>query len=201
MWQLSIQETAKEGSSIGGSKTKAEPMSGGITLPDLYLWRDSGLVKDLSMEDAPHALLDIKYGDLLISELNQTYTPAQTAISPTVKLRGFLRCGPPFSLLMIDADAPSRQQPSKLHWMVLNGNNDDRFHDGDEALSYKGPNPPKGSGAHRYVFLVYCQDGQTLNKDDMVPKDRSISYNVSAFGTKLKTKLAVAGAFFRAENP
>ncbi|KAH7957622.1 hypothetical protein HPB52_020814 [Rhipicephalus sanguineus] len=121
LWQPSIQETAKEGSSTGGSKTKAEPMSGGITLPDLYLWRDSGLVQDLSMEDAPHALLDIKYGDLLISELNQTYTPAQTANSPTVKLRGFLRCGPPFSLLMIDPDAPSRQQPTKRSLAPLDG--------------------------------------------------------------------------------
>ncbi|KAL1413920.1 hypothetical protein MTO96_007969 [Rhipicephalus appendiculatus] len=100
-WQPSIQETAKEGSSVGGSvggsgsKMKAEQLSGGITLPDLYLWRDSGLVKDLGMDDAPHALLDIQYGGLLISELNRSYTPAQTANSPMVKLRGFLRCGPP----------------------------------------------------------------------------------------------------------
>ncbi|KAL3185845.1 hypothetical protein MRX96_028731 [Rhipicephalus microplus] len=203
-WQPSIQETAKEGSSVGGSgsKTKVEPMSEGITLPDLFLWKDSGIVTDLGMDDAPHALLDVQYGNLLISELNQTYTPAQTANAPTVKLRGYLRCGPPFSLLMVDPDAPNRQQPTKrswLHWMVLNANSDKKFHEGDEAMSYKGPNPPRGSGPHRYVLLVYCQDGQMLNKADMVPSERP-SYNLSTFGRKLKTKLAVAGAFFYAEN-
>ncbi|KAL3185844.1 hypothetical protein MRX96_028730 [Rhipicephalus microplus] len=125
-WQPSIQETAKEGSSVG----------------------------DLGMDDAPHALLDVQYGNLLISELNQTYTPAQTANAPTVKLRGYLRCGPPFSLLMVDPDAPSRKQPTKpsvstVHWMVLNANSDEKFHEGDEAVSYRGPKPPRGTGPHR----------------------------------------------------
>ncbi|KAH8042008.1 hypothetical protein HPB51_019749 [Rhipicephalus microplus] len=205
-WQPSIQETAKEGSSVGGSgsKTKVEPMSGGITLPDLFLWRDSGIVTDLGMDDAPHALLDVQYGNLLISELNQTYTPAQTSNAPTVKLRGYLRCGPPFSLLMVDPDAPSRKQPTKpsvstVHWMVLNANSDEKFHEGDEAVSYRGPKPPRGSGPHRYVLLVYCQDGQILSKADMAPSDRR-GYKLSTFGRKLKTKLAVAGAFFYAEN-
>lgn len=202
LWHLSIQETAIEGSASGSNK-KAEPMSGGITLPDLFLWKDSGITGDLSLEDAPHALLDIDYGGMMVSELNKTCTPAQTANAPTVRLRGYLRCGSPYSLLMVDPDAPSRKQPTKrswLHWMVLNAQSSDRFHDGEVAMPYKGPNPPSGSGAHRYVFLVYCQDGMTLSKDEMTPSDRP-SYNVAGFSGKLTAKMPVAGAFFYAENP
>ncbi|XP_075541381.1 protein D3-like [Dermacentor variabilis] len=200
LWRPSCQEAAKEGSSSGAKK--AEPMSGGIALPDLYLWKDSGLTSDLSLPDAPHALLDVNYAGVLVSELNKTYTLEQTKNAPQVWLRGYLRCGSPYSLLMVDPDAPSRKQPVKrswLHWMVLNAPSSERFHDGDVAMPYNGPNPPKGSGPHRYVLLVYCQDGAHLSKEEMKPKERP-SYRVADFSEKLATKTPVAGCFYYVEN-
>ncbi|KAH7960574.1 hypothetical protein HPB49_021256 [Dermacentor silvarum] len=200
LWGPSRQEAAKEGSSSGVKK--AEPMSGGIALPDLYLWKDSGLISDLSLTDAPHALLDVQYADVLVSELNKTYTLEQTQSAPQVRLRGYLRCGSPYSLLMVDPDAPSRKNPVKrswLHWMVLNAPSSDKFHEGDVVMPYNGPNPPKGSGPHRYVFLVYCQDGAHVNKDEMTPKERP-SYNVARFAEKLATKMPIAGCFYYVEK-
>ncbi|XP_065285335.1 protein D1-like [Dermacentor albipictus] len=200
LWRPSFQEVAREGSGSGAKK--AEPLSGGIALPDLYLWTDSGLKGDLSLPDAPHALLDVNYAGVVVSELNKTYTVEQTKDAPEVWLRGYLRCGSPYSLLMVDPDAPSRKQPDKrswLHWMVLNAASTERFHDGDVAMPYEGPNPPQGSGPHRYVLLVYCQDGAHLSKEEVAPKERP-SYRVADFAEKLTTKMPVAGCFYYVEN-
>jgi len=61
------------------------------------------------------------------------------------------------TLIMIDPDAPSRDDPFKgpvLHWLVVNFQGQD-LKDGLTLYSYKGPSPPAGSGPHRYIFLLY----------------------------------------------
>ncbi|XP_075732861.1 uncharacterized protein LOC142775382 [Rhipicephalus microplus] len=50
---------------------------------------------------------------------------------PEVALVGAINCVPPFALLMLDPDAPSRQYPSLrswLHWMVINANTTRKLH-------------------------------------------------------------------------
>lgn len=58
-----------------------------------------------------------------------------------------------YTLILHDPDAPAGNH---LHWVTINipGNNIDS---GNKLLEYSGPVPPKGSGIHRYIFLLLQQ--------------------------------------------
>ncbi len=63
---------------------------------------------------------------------------------------------------MSDPDAPSRANPTireVRHWYVVNipGNN---VNEGEALFDYIGSGPPKDTGLHRYVFIVYKQPGK-----------------------------------------
>lgn len=67
-----------------------------------------------------------------------------------------------YLVCMTDPDAPSRSEPrfrEFLHWLVGNipGTN---VISGDILAEYVGAGPPKGTGLHRYVVLVYKQSGR-----------------------------------------
>jgi len=101
--------------------------------------------------------------------------------------------GGSYCLIMIDPDAPSVSNPvnrSFLHWIVPNitppsistlealavkvkdtlteEENTITPLPEDHAL-YMGPGPPKGSGLHRYLFLLFKQLTPNLKFDDSVP--------------------------------
>mmetsp|Transcript_55901 Transcript_55901/g.136979 ORF Transcript_55901/g.136979 Transcript_55901/m.136979 type:complete len:315 (+) Transcript_55901:147-1091(+) len=74
------------------------------------------------------------------------------------------------TIVMLDPDAPSRQDPRMrhwLHWLVVDvrGKCNSTMCEFDpaentgvaEAATYKGATPPKGTGLHRYVVLIYEQ--------------------------------------------
>lgn len=63
---------------------------------------------------------------------------------------------------MLDPDAPSRAQPDFRewhHWLVVNIPGD-KVAEGETLSEYVGSGPPQGTGLHRYVFLVYKQNGK-----------------------------------------
>lgn len=58
-----------------------------------------------------------------------------------------------------DPDAPNRQEPKfgeVRHWLVVNIPGND-LGSGEAKFQYIGSGPPKGSGLHRYVFLLFKQ--------------------------------------------
>jgi hypothetical protein len=72
-----------------------------------------------------------------------------------------------YTLIMTDPDAPSRAEPKLRewhHWLVVNipGN---KVSEGEVKSGYVGSGPPPGTGLHRYVFLVYKQNGKQDFKD------------------------------------
>lgn len=73
-----------------------------------------------------------------------------------------------YTLMMVDPDAPSNENPVArywLHWLVINIKGTDlrAGHIGDDyegtITSYRGPTPPPRSGPHRYFFLLFRQEG------------------------------------------
>ena len=86
---------------------------------------------------------------------------------------------------MTDPDAPSRAEPKYRewhHWLVVNipGNkisegkimiyfktviNPYFINKGEIKSGYVGSGPPKGTGLHRYIFLIYKQNGKQDFKD------------------------------------
>lgn len=104
---------------------------------------------------------------------------------------------------MTDPDAPSRKTPEfgeVRHWLIVNIPGND-LSKGQVVFDYIGSGPPKDTGLHRYVFLVFKQTSK-IETTTSVP-------NNSREG-RLKTKTRdlikeynlgnpVAGNFYQAQ--
>eukprot|EP01116_Phalansterium_solitarium_P022556 TRINITY_DN748_c0_g1_i4.p1 TRINITY_DN748_c0_g1~~TRINITY_DN748_c0_g1_i4.p1 ORF type:complete len:290 (-),score=47.63 TRINITY_DN748_c0_g1_i4:513-1382(-) len=80
-----------------------------------------------------------------------------------------------YLLVMLDPDAPSRQEPTRApvrHWLVGNIIGSE-FHVGSFGNAsvtispYRGPGPPNGTGLHRYGFFAFAQPTPTLAFDPL----------------------------------
>ena len=75
-------------------------------------------------------------------------TPFGTRFEPKVEYRA--KPGTLYTLIMHD---PGAVGGNLLHWVTVNIDGQT----GDKLLQYKGPAPPKGTGTHRYILLLYEQ--------------------------------------------
>lgn len=99
-------------------------------------------------------------------ECGTDVSPSAAKAQPRVYATG-LRAGTKYTLVMSDPDAPSRATPKFrewLHWIIVNAAKAEG-EDGETEISgqgytvcdYSGPTPPRGTGKHRYVFVLYEQ--------------------------------------------
>ena len=109
-----------------------------------------------------------------------------------------------YTLCMTDPDAPSRQNPRYRewhHWLVGNIPGND-ISSGKTLSQYVGAGPPKGTGLHRYVYLVYKQPSE-LNFDEKLLTNRSGdnrgNFSIRNFAKKYKLANPIAGNFFQAQ--
>ncbi|XP_058818071.1 protein D2-like [Topomyia yanbarensis] len=109
-----------------------------------------------------------------------------------------------YTLCMTDPDAPSRKEPTFRewhHWLVGNipGANVAK---GETLSEYVGSGPPEGTGLHRYVFLVYKQNGK-LSFDEPRLTNRSGDnrggFSIKKFADKYQLGNPVAGNFYQAQ--
>ncbi|VVC35367.1 Phosphatidylethanolamine-binding, conserved site,Phosphatidylethanolamine-binding protein [Cinara cedri] len=112
-----------------------------------------------------------------------------------------------YTLIFTDPDVPSRTNPINkefLHWLVVNipGN---RVKDGKVIADYVGPAPPKGTGLHRYVFLVFEQEDGMYNFPKFNFIDNRTAVGRPLFSTNLFLMdnnliiIPLAGNFFKAQ--
>lgn len=73
----------------------------------------------------------------------------------------------PDVLSCADPDVPTRKGYNRefRHWLVGNIP-EENVAKGEVLAEYVGPAPPKGSGKHRYVFLVYKQNQGSITFDE-----------------------------------
>jgi len=105
---------------------------------------------------------------------------------------------------MTDPDAPSRSNPKVRefkHWVVGNIKGTDV--DGGEVLSgYVGSGPPKDTGLHRYVFLVYKQPAKLDFDEERVgsnSRNGRPNFKAAAFAEKYNLGNPIAGNFYQAQ--
>jgi len=119
---------------------------------------------DVLREESPLTLY-VKFESLLQSLFVNEETPVipkQTASSePKVRWNTDTLQDGHYTVLMVDPDAPSHDNPVMaewLHWMVVNVPDSGMHVDGgDIVMEYAGPNPPVDTGDHRYCLYVFKQ--------------------------------------------
>lgn len=109
-----------------------------------------------------------------------------------------------YTLILTDPDAPSRPNPTFRewhHWLVVNipGTN---VQQGQTLSEYVGSGPPKKSGLHRYVYLIFKQPSK-LQFDEPILNNRSAEgrekFSTQKFAAKYGLGNPIAGNFFQAQ--
>ncbi|RWS26115.1 OV-16 antigen precursor-like protein [Leptotrombidium deliense] len=150
---------------------------------------------------APKYLLNVTYENRVKVHLGNELTIAQTKNAP-VKVAWPFEVGELYSLFMVDPDAPSRQNPrfgQWMHWLVVNISNN-TISTGNVIMSYNGPNPPQGTGFHRYVFLVYKQEKRSKGRQNFASIANRAKFNVTQYAKSHNLNELVSGNFFQTKR-
>nr|XP_056715626.1 phosphatidylethanolamine-binding protein 1-like [Euleptes europaea] len=155
-------------------------------------------------DERPAQPLRVRYGALELEELGQALTPTQVQNCPTsIAWNG---CDPHklYTVILTDLDVPSRANPKMREWhhfLVTNMKGND-ISSGCILSDYVGSAPAKGTGLHRYVWLVYEQP-QRLTCDEPVLNNISAAkrenFRAASFRKKYKLGPPVAGVCYQAE--
>ncbi|XP_049820377.1 protein D2 [Aethina tumida] len=156
------------------------------------------------IDAVPADLLSVTYPNNVVVECGAELKPAQVENEPTVTWSA--DPGKYYLLLMIDPDAPSKTRPfigQVNHWMVGNiPGNDVRSPNSDVIVEYRGSGPPKNTGLHRYVFLVYEQEGK-MGFDERRSHAKTYAnrfkFSAKKFSEKYRLGNPIAGNYFQAQ--
>lgn len=161
----------------------------------------NGVVPDV-LDKAPTETLEVSYSSGVKVDNGNTLTPTQVKDIPTVKWTA--DSGSFYTLCMTDPDAPSRKEPKFRewhHWLVGNIPGND-IAKGETLSAYVGSGPPKGTGLHRYVFVVYKQSGKLSFDEKRLTNtsgDNRGKFSIKKFAEKYKLGDPIAGNFYQAE--
>ncbi|XP_061395208.1 protein D3-like [Musca vetustissima] len=165
------------------------------------VFKDNEIIPDV-IDEAPHHFLKVSYDNGLKADKGNELTPTQVKNQPTVEWDA--EDDVYYTLIMTDPDAPSRTDPKFRefrHWLVVNipGNHIDQ---GEVLAAYIGSGPPKGTGLHRYVFLLYKQSGKLEFDEARVGnnsrQDRP-KFKAAKFAEKYNLGAPIAGNFYQAQ--
>ncbi|CAG0879491.1 unnamed protein product [Cyprideis torosa] len=167
------------------------------------------ITADLSISSIPKKELAVIYPppNHTVIETGKEYTPDQTSEEPVrFEVIGDEASDKLYTLMMIDPDAPSRENPkfrSWMHYLVMNvpvGQHGYLAHkNGDLIVEYMGPKPPAGTKQHRYIFLLFEQGGKRLTHSKSLANNRK-SFNLAEFLKQHSLGVPSAGNFFLAQN-
>ncbi|CAO1342353.1 unnamed protein product [Diamesa serratosioi] len=149
---------------------------------------------------SPESQLDVLF-DCGSIDLGNTFTALQVRNRPTVSWKN-AKPNELYTLVMTDPGAIKGRNPNDKewhHWIVGNipGNDVDK---GDILTSFLPSGPPKDSGSHRYVFLLYKQSGKLDFKNQIklgaYQMDGRSPFSTLDFAKKHNLGEAVAGNFY-----
>lgn len=157
-------------------------------------FRSSKIVDDL-LSVPPSSLLDIEF-DCGLPALGNNFTAEQVQNRPKVSWKGAKETEN-YTLIMTDA----QRKKEVLHWLTGNipGNQVDK---GDQLTSFFPSAPPKNSGNHRYVFLLFRQrtkiNFQGHEKISTFQMEGRDTFSTESFVESYKLGSPVAGNFYYA---
>lgn len=163
-------------------------------------FKQESVLSDMNVE-LPRSLLKVTYSD---GDIITGKAKAPTLVKDQPTLKWDADPNEFYTVLFNDLDVPSRATPSMRefhHWCVVNvpGCDVDK---GDVLTEFVGSGPAQGSGLHRYVFLVYKQEGKISCDEKKLTNNSGagrVKYSVAAFAQKYNLGNPVAGNFYQAE--
>lgn len=87
------------------------------------------------------------------------------------------------------------------HWLVGNVPGND-ISKGETLSAYVGSGPPEGTGLHRYVFLIYKQNGKLEFDEPRLANtsgDNRGGFSIAKFAQKYNLGNPVAGNLYQAQ--
>ncbi|XP_067083740.1 phosphatidylethanolamine-binding protein 1 [Osmerus mordax] len=169
---------------------------------DLSQW--TGPLALQEVEERPAHALAVNYGSLEIDELGKILTPTQVQSCPTSVQWEGSDSSKLYTLALTDPDAPSRKDPKFREWhhfLVVNMKGND-VSSGCVLSDYVGSGPPKGTGLHRYVWLVYEQASSVSCSEPILTNrsgDNRGKFQIKSFRQKYGLGAPVAGTCYQAE--
>ncbi|TKR64174.1 hypothetical protein L596_024755 [Steinernema carpocapsae] len=136
----------------------------------------------------------VAFGKGIEANLGNELTPRQVQNAPQVTWEA--KEGALYTLAMIDPDVPSRAYPNLsqgLHWLIVNIPGDD-IGKGDVFAEYVGAGPAQGTGLHRFIYLVFRQNGKVSDRSDI-----RRGFRIDVFAREHGLGTLVAGNFFQAQ--
>ncbi|GJQ70400.1 hypothetical protein Trydic_g22829 [Trypoxylus dichotomus] len=160
-----------------------------------------GIIPDV-IDVVPKETLEVTYPGGEKVNFGEELTPTQVKDPPTVNWTATQNAY--YTLAMVDPDAPSRENPifrEVNHWLIGNILGSD-LESGEVITGYMGSGPPKGTGLHRYIFLVF-QQNEKLDFDEprtnVLSRAHRRNFSLKKFVEKYKLGKPIAGNFFKAQ--
>lgn len=172
-----------------------------ITMASLENLKKEQVVPDV-IDNIPSKEIKVKYGSEVGVQQGKELTPTQVKDLPKFEYEA--QAGELYTLAMVDPDAPSRAEPKYrevLHYLLANipGNDVSK---GDTLAEYIGSGPPKGTGSHRYVFLLYHQKNGKLVSSMKIAKtsrDGRFNFSIRNFAKSNNLGEPIAANFYQAQ--
>jgi len=165
------------------------------------------IVPDLLQSFNPTAVLAFSYGGQVVTPgTPETVDAVKTQPSLTVTVPPGTTLGKTFTLAMVDPGAAGSDSSAgqTRHWLVngvtVGDNGALNFPTETTITAYGGPLPPDGSGAHRYVFLLYDQPATFAPTGDLATPGQPIAvFNVNDYAKSSGLGDVVAGSYYSVE--
>lgn len=158
-------------------------------------FKEAKIVDDL-LAKAPDSVLDVEF-DCGFTTLGNKFAPIQVRNLPKITWKG-AKEDDFYTIIMTDIERKNREW---IHWLAANvqGMNIDKS---DILTAFFPSAPPKDSGEHRYVFLLYKQPGkldlQGQEKISTFQMENRENWSTKTFVEKFKLGSPVAGNFYLA---
>ncbi|XP_014665197.1 PREDICTED: protein D1-like [Priapulus caudatus] len=172
-----------------------------LALADVPWMHEAGIIPDIISKPCP-STVSVSYGNKSMSDGN-VLKPEDVKNKPNA-VRWGAEANSYYTIVMLDPDVDAEAKPSFLHYL-FGDIPAVRITKGKELAAYMGISPPEGTGMHRYIWLVYKQQGNNQFSSykkitrDSPPKERA-KFMVSDFATKYKLGDPIACNMFRSQN-
>ncbi|KAK0228323.1 phosphatidylethanolamine-binding protein [Armillaria fumosa] len=167
----------------------------------------SEIVPDLLSSFDPSAILTVNFQGVGDITPGQALSQDQVGTAPTVTVtpaNSTVALSGAFTLAMVDADVVGTKNAQVTrHWLV-NGdtvsNNAVSNSSATAITSYAGPAPAEGSGAHRYVILLFQQPSTFTSPDGYTENIGVSTFDLSSYLSESGMGSLVAGTYMTVEQ-